>query len=117
MSDNEETDESDEAGESEDTEDLFLTRLNEEGEIVFNLFWDSGEPFPGAGHEFVYRLDGKYWTCDDVNQVDGPYGSLAKALDTGPVGSATEAIYCEEFSASQLAPSTRCVGTRDWPAD
>ena len=38
-----------------------------------------------------------------MNQVDGPYDSLAKALDSGPIGSATEAIYCEEYSASQLA--------------
>ena len=86
----------------EDTEDVFLTRLNEEGEIVFNLVWDSGGPFPGAGHELIYRLDGKYWRRDDDNPVDGPYDSLAEALDTGPLGSATEAIYCEEYSASQL---------------
>ncbi len=103
MSDNEETDESDEAKEPEDTEDPFLTRLNKEGAIAFNLIWDSGAPFPGAGHWLIYHLDGKYWTCDDVNQVDGPYDSLAKALDSGPIGSATEAIYCEEYSASQLA--------------
>ncbi len=46
----------------EDTEDVFLTHLNEEGEIVFNLVWDSGGPLPGAGHELIYRLDdGKYW--------------------------------------------------------
>ncbi len=89
---------------NEDTDDLFLTRLNKEGKIVFNLVWDSGQPFPGAGHELIYRLDGKYWRCGDDNQVDGPYNSLADALNTGPLGSATEAIYCEEYSASQLAP-------------
>ncbi len=85
----------------EDTEDVFLTRLDV---VVFNLYWDSGAPFPGAGHDVIYRLDGKYWTRDDGNQVDGPYDSLRIAMDISPlVGSATEAIYCEEYSASQLA--------------
>ncbi len=65
--------------------------------------WDSGGPFPGAGHEVIYRLDGKYWRWDDSTPLDGPYASLAKALDTGPVGSATETIYCGEYSGSQLA--------------
>ena len=46
MSDNEEMDEPDEAEEPEDTEDPFLTRLNKEGAIAFNLIWDSGAPFP-----------------------------------------------------------------------
>ncbi len=102
VSDNEEMTEPDEARESED-KDTFLIRLDEEGVVVFNLYWDNGAPFPGAGHEVIYLLDDKYWRRDSDNQIDGPYGSLDKALDTGPLGSATEAIHCEEYSTSQLA--------------
>ncbi len=89
------SDESDDGEESDDTEDAFLTRLDQEGDIVFKLYWDSGGPGAGAGLDLIYLLDGKYWTCDDGNQVGGPYDSLRTAMDISPlVGSATEAIYC-----------------------
>lgn len=57
-----------------------------------------------------------YWTCDSGNEVDGPYETLARALDTGPLGSATELIYCSEYSAVELAAILRCVADWTWSA-
>ena len=101
MSDTEETNGSEETNESGEKDSL-LNRLYEKGEVVFNLFWDSGAPFPGAGHDLIYHLDGSYWFCDDNNEVEGPYESLAEALPSWPIGSATEMIECPAYSASGL---------------
>lgn len=59
----------------------------EEGQCVYALSWDTGEPSGGAGCERVYNLDGDYVVVLDDGEECSSYSSLREAV------AATEQLY------------------------
>ena len=75
--------------------------IEEQGQEVFKLEWDSGGP-GGAGVEAIYRFHDLYWPRDSDQGFSGD--SLLKPLRTAmQVTGATRRVACIEMSATQLA--------------
>jgi hypothetical protein len=64
-----------------------LEAIIQEGQCVYALCWDTGEPFGGAGCERVYSLNGAYVVVLDDGEEYGPYSTLREAI------AATEQLY------------------------
>ncbi len=77
----------------------------EEGEKVFDLYWDSGGPGAGADNEIIYLWHDLYWLGDSTLGLCGPYESFEEALEENElltITSATESIPCDEMSTEAL---------------
>ena len=85
-------------------EDLFELDIPNEGEGVYNLYWDSGGPFAGANNEWIYKFRGAYFRDTTQSSLEGPFKSLDEALEDTflQLGPAVESIWCSELSAEEL---------------
>ena len=90
--------------EPDDNGHQLIERIREEGEHVGRLHWDSGIPGPGVGFLSIYKFKNEYW-CDDDGELDGPYETLAEAMEWTNFGvnDTTIFIWCTELTADQLA--------------
>jgi uncharacterized protein (TIGR02996 family) len=83
----------------------------EEGEMVYELEWDSGGPGAGAGVNSVHHWKGKYVSSSD-NGHEGPFNSLDEALEEDDgllcVNSATGCINSSVMSAKEIAKRLVC---------
>jgi hypothetical protein len=93
--------------------ELVEEMIFEEGQKVYDLYWDSGGSGAGADSEVVYKFRDRYWTYSLVDEgFSGPFDTLAQALegDFLYVTEATEIITCEELTAAQLAKKLTYFG-------
>ena len=84
---------------------LLIELIQEQGEIVYSHFWESGAPGAGADCETVYRFYGCYFARDSNAGFSGPFATLDEALQEGglvQVTSATVSIACDELSTTAL---------------
>lgn len=87
-----------------DNEDRDLRdTIIEQGEEVYQLFWDSGGPGAGADSECIYRYMGKYYPILSFDDDTQPYGTLEEALIESEINSITDAV--EEIRSTELATS------------
>jgi len=101
-----------------------------EWEQVYVEFWDSGAPGPGAGVEYIYKLNGIYAAI--LSSEDDPLGPFNSLIDTlkgselDLVLSGVTDIECSEMIADELAavlhspndPGFRLsINREDWELD
>lgn len=85
-------------------------RITRYGKIVYNEFWDSGAPGPGADSECVYKWRGWYAARYSTGDIMGPYKSLhgaIKGAELNNVGQATVSIISSELKAGEIARMLR----------
>lgn len=83
----------------------------EHGEMVFARDWDSCGPGAGAGCDYVYCWNGQYALLSEGYGSSGPYSKLEDALneyDLLMVTPATQSVWCERWTARQLANRLHC---------
>jgi hypothetical protein len=84
---------------------LLVDLLQEQGEIVYSHYWESGAPWAGAECETVYRWHECYFARDSHEGFSGPFATLDEALQEGglvQITSATVSIACDELSTTAL---------------
>jgi hypothetical protein len=60
--------------------------LEEQGQRVYSMFWDTGGPGGGADYNYVYQYQGAYYHIFLYSEVSGPYVSLADAIKQHELG-------------------------------
>ena len=88
-----------------------LNKIIRYGRVVYNVFWDSGAPGPGAEYEYVYKWRDRYAVKLSFDEPMGPYNSLSaavRAADLNFVTQATVSISSSELTAEQIAKILRC---------
>jgi hypothetical protein len=90
---------------NENCSEILSELILEEGEIVYDLCWDSGGPAAGGGSEVVCKFRSYYWTFSDYEGLQGPYPCLDEALSSAltTVTDATQSIRCSELSSQEIA--------------
>lgn len=99
----------------EATDDEVYERIEEilraEGDLRFQLDWDSGGPGAGAGTEWVYRYRGLFFVLSADFGLAGPFSAFTEALgwvlpldEKGGVSlnSSAQEIYCAEWDPAEL---------------
>jgi len=78
--------------------------IHEQGEVVFSIYWDSGNSGAGAGADYIYKFRDHFWRYDEWAGLCGPFNIFEDALweDYIPVTSATERINCSEWPMKKL---------------
>ncbi|HPF72477.1 MAG TPA: hypothetical protein PLX09_02625 [Xanthomonadaceae bacterium] len=85
--------------------EVLETLIDEQGEPVYRLDWDSGSPGAGSGCECVYRFADQFWVRSSCEGFEGPFETFEAALpgDFLVVTEATTAVSCTLWSAHELA--------------
>ncbi|MBD2393545.1 hypothetical protein H6G11_04655 [Cyanobacterium aponinum FACHB-4101] len=81
--------------------------MQEEGEVVYSLCWDSGTPGAGADCELIYSWKGQYVVCLSYDVNRPAYPSLIEAImgaELNFVNDATTEIESTELSSEQIIP-------------
>jgi hypothetical protein len=79
----------------------------EEGDLVLTHSWDSESPGSGAGAVSVYTMAGRYAVHDFEVGNEGPFDSLAEAMqamDVGIINMSSTDIDADGMTADQLLP-------------
>lgn len=99
-----------------DYEELY-EQLEEEGQIVYSLYWDSDGPGGGADYEYVYRLHDMYYAV--LTYEDGPQGPfqalepVLRQFELNVVTNATQEIEAPELDEETL--KSLLIGNADLP--
>jgi hypothetical protein len=96
--------------EVDDDQDKLLEEICENGDLVFSIAWNSGNPGSGADCYIAYCWNDRYAVaCDGLY---GPYDSLDAALKENDallmVTPATESIDCDSMSGEEVATMLWC---------
>ncbi|MEE4135941.1 MAG: hypothetical protein V2I32_07685 [Desulforhopalus sp.] len=84
--------------------EIFEAILQEEGNVVFRMSWDSGMPGIGAGSDFIVEFMNRYYWYDDFFGWRGPFDKLIDALPEPyiPVTDATESIWSSIWETDEI---------------
>ncbi|MGI0481647.1 hypothetical protein ACN4EE_12745 [Geminocystis sp. CENA526] len=79
--------------------------MQEQGEVVYSVYWDSGAPGAGAGYELIYLWKGQYvvWLTDDPDRP--VYDNLTEAImgvELNFVNDAIKEIKSTELSSEEI---------------
>lgn len=97
-------------GEEQVTIDIIVNN----GEQVYSLYWDSGNPGAGADIEYIYLYQGKYYgILSWEDEAFGPYDSLVIALNEIELNKINET--CEEISS--IMPSDEIIKILIWTGE
>ncbi len=93
-----------------------IEEIIDNGEAVFENYWETDNPGAGADAERVIKFKGRYYACPSDDDVSGPYDTLEKALDATDfawLNDTTVEIQSSELSADQIVQRLTYEGDGD----
>jgi hypothetical protein len=93
-----------------------IEEIVDNGEFVFENFWEASGSSVGIDANVVIKYEDQYFACPSTGELFGPYNTLDDALDVTEMTWLWENakyVTCTELSAGQLADRLDYFGSSD----
>jgi hypothetical protein len=95
---------------SDEWEENFLVLVDQHGESVYRVYWDTGSPGAGVGVESIEHFLGQYWARQSDAGLSGPYETFREVFENESlpfrlIASTVERIWCSELTPEELVPN------------
>ena len=93
-----------------------IEAIVDNGEFVFENFWEAGGSSIGLDANVVIKYEDLYYACPSTGELLGPYNTLDEALKVTQMTWLWESakhVTCTEFSSEQLVERLVYFGVSD----